>query len=201
MFALFAALLLYVSLNEGKRTFRYVLLAGSLLFFFIVALNLEGIFFERFFILGGNEALIERAGFVTISKRMLMDNPLGVGVGGFTRDMQDYSAEKIYPWVFQPVHNVFLLVANENGLPGALILALLLIYVFYGIVKIVAKKNETSDEKNFGQILLSVLGGMVIICFFDHYFYSIYQGQVLMVLFLALASLYLNRFELPRKKS
>jgi hypothetical protein len=200
-FALMAAFLLYVSLNEGKRTLRYVLLAVSMLVFFIVAMNLEGVFFQRFFVMGESDAMVERANYMAISKRMLFDNPWGVGIGGFTRSMQDYSTEKIAPWVFQPVHNVFLLVANETGFLGAILLAGLLVYMFYSLVKSVSKKNGNHEERNYGQILLSILGGIVIICFFDHYFYSIYQGQVLIVLFLALASSYLKRFELPRRKS
>ena len=200
-FALIAAFLLYVSLTEDKRVFKFVFLAASLLFFFLVALNLEGVFFQRFFQFGDTDAVIERANYLSISKRMLMASPLGVGLGGFTQSMQDYTGDKILPWVFQPVHNVFMLVGNETGLPGALVLTVLVVYIFYALVKLVSRKKNTIDDRNYGQILLALLGGVVVICFFDHYFYSIYQGQVMAAFLLGLISLYLKRFELPRRKS
>lgn len=201
VFAMMAAFLLYVSLNEGRRIMRFVLLAVSMMVFFIVAFNLEGVFFQRYFFLGGTEAVTERVGYMSIGKKMLFDNPLGVGLGGFTNVMQDYTDEKIAPWVYQPVHNVFLLSANETGIQGAAILLLLIVYVSYRLIKGISKKDEKGEERNFGQILLAVFGGIVIIAFFDHYFYSIYQGRVLLVIFLALASSYLKKFELPRRNS
>jgi len=198
-FALIVAFLLYVSLTEDKRVFKIVFLSASFLVFFLIFFNLEVIFFKRFFQLSGDDSLLERVNYLFISKRMFMEHPLGVGLGGFTVNMQNYADDKLLPWLFQPVHNVFALVGNEIGLLGAFLLLFLFVYIFYALLKCISNKKNTIAERNYGQILMSLLGGVIVICFFDHYFYSIYQGQVMSAFLLGLISIYLKRCALFEK--
>ncbi len=200
-FALVAALLLYMAVNEGKISLKYTILGFSLIVFFIVSFNLEGIFFQRFMFGGDVESGMERMQYFDISKRMLADNPLGVGMGGFTLYMQDYSVEKLEPWFFQPVHNVFLLAANELGLIGGACLILFIGAIFYLLVKNVMDKKIGQNEKGFGYAMIALLGGIITISLFDHYFFSIYQGQALFFICLALASIFLKKFPFPSRKS
>lgn len=200
-FALVAAFLLYVAVNERKVSLRYVILGFSLVAFFIVSFNLEGIFFQRFIFGGDVESGLERMQYFDISKNMLVAHPLGVGLGGFTFYMQNFSAGKLEPWIFQPVHNVFMLAANELGVFGALSVVFLVGAAFYYLVKNVMALKKEEEEKSFGYALIALLGGMVTIFMFDHYFFSIYQGQALFFIYFALASLYLKKLPLPRKKS
>ncbi len=200
-FALAAAFLLYIAINEGRRAIKYVILAFSLLLFFIVAFNLEGIFFQRFLFSGEDEAMLARSQYLEISRNMLTQHPLGVGLGQFTNHMQLYITDKLQPWLFQPVHNVFLLITNEIGLPGGLLFMVLTGYLFFMLVRSATRKKNADTDKQFGFVLLALLGGIVTIELFDHYFFTIYQGQVMLFLYLGLASLYLKKFALPRKKS
>ena len=49
---------------------------------------------------------------------MLYANPLGIGLSNFTLAMPDYTFIKLAPWEYQPVHNIYMLLANETGLIG-----------------------------------------------------------------------------------
>jgi O-antigen ligase len=199
-FALVAAFLIYISINEGKLALRYVLFAVCLLLFFIVALNLEGLFFQRF-IFSDTESGLERVQYMDISKNMFIEHPMGVGMGGFTSVMQSYTTEKLEPWIFQPVHNVFLLAANELGVIGGLLVLFLPVFIFYLLIKKVTRDDSDDREKQYGHILIALLAGIVTVALFDHYFFTIYAGQALFFIYLGLAGAYLKNPGLPRKKS
>lgn len=190
-FALVAAFLIYISINEGRLALRYVLLAFSVLLFFIVSLNLEGLFFQRF-LFSDTESGLARLQYMSISKGMFFEHPFGVGLGGFTEMMQNYTADKLEPWLFQPVHNVFLLAANELGLVGGILFLSIPGYLFYLLIRKVMGLAADSPEKQFGQILIAMLAGITTIALFDHYFITIYQGQALIFIYLGLATAYLK---------
>ena len=110
---------------------------------------------------------LERVRFLSISGKLFVDKPFGVGLGNFTEAMSQFSYYKLFPWNYQPVHNVFLLALNEIGFAG--LISLLLIFA-YGIY-------ETLKNKEY--ILFALLFVLTIISLFDHYLFSLYQGQFL----------------------
>jgi len=115
--------------------------------------------------------------------------------------MQNYTADKLSPWLFQPVHNVFLLAANELGVIGGLLLPAIPVFLFYLLIRKVTRGGEDEREKQFGHILIAMLAGIITVALFDHYFFTIYAGQVLIFLYLGLAGAYLKNPGLPRRKS
>lgn len=193
------AFLIYFSISNKKFPIQQILLWISVFLLIVVAFNLEEPVLSR--LLAGSEdtASVERMQYLQISKNMLSDNPLGVGLGHFTLVMQDYVATKLSPWSMQPVHNVYLLIASEAGLISAAIFLILLGYLFYFLL--VSFMRGSGDDKNFALIQLSILTIFLIIFLFDHYFYSFYQGQALFFIYLALSSSLTNRFLLPNRKS
>jgi hypothetical protein len=200
-FAVVAAFLIYIAVNENRTALKYIILGFSLLIFFIVAFNLEEIFFQRFLLGGDAEAGSMRLKYMDMSEHMIFDHPFGVGPGGFIPAMQNYSYIKLEPWVFQPAHNVFMMVANELGIIGFGIFTLLFGYIFFRLIKIVSVRLKEEEEKLFGYTLIALITGIMTISLFDHYFYTIYQGQALMFIFLALASSYIKNDAFPLKKS
>lgn len=110
---------------------------------------------------------LERVRFVSISGKLFWEYPFGVGLGNFTEAMSHFSFYKLFPWNYQPVHNVFLLALNEIGFAG--LISLLLIFA-YGIY-------ETLKSKEY--ILFALMFVLLIISLFDHYLFSLYQGQFL----------------------
>ncbi|MFC1733604.1 O-antigen ligase family protein [candidate division KSB1 bacterium] len=90
-------------------------------------------------------ALQERLSQNLISRDILQENYLGVGVNNFTLAIEEYSGceencgsncgpdcepRKFLPWEFQPVHNTYFLILNEVGIQGLIILALFLVALF-----------------------------------------------------------------------
>ena len=153
---------------------------------------------------------IERETYLIASFKEINDNPVtGVGMGQFVLVMGRYVPHGTYleNWQFQPVHNVFLLILSELGIIGLG----LFIWWTWKLLKLspflkgrikggFLYSNSTqksplnplfiNGEKQSvprGTLLLtiilkSVLIGFIFIMFFDHYFWDIQQGEVLLFL-------------------
>ncbi len=197
--ALGGAVLMYFAVSNKKLSLKIFAFWSVIFLFFIMIFNLESLFFNRF--LGGVDAAsLERIQYLSIGKNMLFDNPFGVGVGHFTLFMQDYSAFKLAPWLTQPVHNVYLLMANEAGLITVLIFLLLFGYIFWGLLKSTNESSVKSDRE-CAFLQLTVFTLIIILFLFDHYFYTSYQGQVFLFLYFALCSSLISKSLLPSRKS
>jgi len=127
-------------------------------------------------ILSTQETIQERLQYNAISIEMLVHEPQGVGFHQFTDRMQEFTTEKLQPWQFQPVHNIYLLMANEFGIIGVLLILTMLF------------KHLSREKSTF--IALIILG------LFDHYFLSLYPGIFLAALILGIS---LHPKELPMK--
>lgn len=104
---------------------------------------------------------------------MIVDHPwLGVGPGNFTIFERHHSTT-LKVWEMQPVHNLYLLVASEIGLVGLILFLLILVY--YGF---------NYPLSPFGYLLV----GFLFLGLFDHYFWTLVQGQILFWLAVSLAS-------------
>lgn len=125
---------------------------------------------------------LERVRFLSISGKLFLDKPFGVGLGNFTEAMSQFSYYKLFPWNYQPVHNVFLLALNEIGFAG--LISLLLIFS-YGIY-------ETLKSKEY--VLFALMFVLMIISLFDHYLFSLYQGQFLFWFVMAYVTKSRNQF-------
>ncbi|MEI7890541.1 MAG: O-antigen ligase family protein [bacterium] len=132
------------------------------------------------------DSLTERLIYLKISYESLLANPIiGVGAGQFVPSMAKYT--NLLTWQYQPVHNVFALIINEYG-----------IFIFIGFIFYLIKafKNEECSTWNrktdaIGKSLALIhlrgaLLSFLFIMFFDHYFWDIQQGQILLWLLLGL---------------
>jgi O-antigen ligase len=93
--------------------------------------------------------------------------------------MQNYFNEKLLSWQFQPIHSLFLLILIETGVVGFG----LWILFFMMLVRILFRKNVprgTQKERAVTTLIVSTSLFMVIVSFFDHYFWDIQQGQLLL---------------------
>ncbi|HRY36865.1 MAG TPA: O-antigen ligase family protein [Candidatus Magasanikbacteria bacterium] len=99
---------------------------------------------------------------------------LGVGPGNYVYAL--FSQKLILtPWIYQPVHNVYLLFLAEWGIIGALVILCLAFYFFREVFK---------NNKAILPLWIIVLTAF----FFDHYFYTTYSGMIILA-FLTSASL------------
>ena len=110
-----------------------------------------------------HESTTERFEYLKMSLYMIASEPIGVGLDQFTARMQEFTSSKLQPWQYQPVHNIYLLLANELGFWTLLIF-------LKGVQKLInsAKKHHRP-----------IIWGLLIIGLFDHYLISLYQGLIL----------------------
>lgn len=142
-----------------------------------------------------DKALTERSEYLKISANMIEKFPLfGTGVGNFTTRMQNFTDKKLAPWEHQPVHNVFALIASETGLIG---LSLFL----FGMALIIQtlyrenKKFSDRDSKENVYLLFLCIFVIIITMFFDHYWITLYQGQIGLVTLAAFVSISTKKME------
>ncbi|KKQ51709.1 MAG: hypothetical protein US70_C0014G0012 [Parcubacteria group bacterium GW2011_GWD2_38_11] len=139
------------------------------------------------------KSLRERMFYVNISIEAFTKKPFsGIGAGQFIPSMvNNYGLEA---WLYQPVHNVFLLILNEFGF----FLLFGFIYFLFKLFHMKQFKPEgdtdcsTWNNLKSNTILIYLKGillAFVFIMFFDHYFWDIQQGQIILwILFALLAS-------------
>lgn len=108
---------------------------------------------------------------------MVSSNPLfGAGLNNSIIQLHDFAAKFPGLYIFQPVHNVYLLILAETGVVG---------FAFFLLAFVVFLKQKSKMQPVFlySLIQLFTLG------LFDHYLFTLQQGQLLLVIFTAL---YLN---------
>ncbi|MBI2444043.1 MAG: O-antigen ligase family protein [Candidatus Magasanikbacteria bacterium] len=150
----------------------YPLLAKSLLYSFLLIIALllifPPLFSARFSAASRLEAksFTERRSQWAAAGQMITRSPLwGVGPGIYTA-AQYQQNPRLPAWQYQPVHNSYLLALAEVGLVGFLILILMIFY----FLKYIWRQNK---------FFLPVVAVVMLSAFFDHFWWSLYAGQML----------------------
>ena len=116
-------------------------------------------------------AILERLEGYKTALIMLKAHPWGLGFSHYTLFLDSISQGPLMPWEYQPVHNIFLLLLTEWGIPCFLIA---------GIIFMIFNH----------QLIRGFLFFLIILGLFDHYLISLEQGRLLLVLALGLYSLF-----------
>ena len=136
------------------------------------------------FLFSFDQSFDMRVFYFDISKLMFFNEPFtGIGLGNFTLHMQDFTLVKLAPWDYQPVHNAYMLLANEVGVVGSI--TFILTFILFAIYLIATLNKGSKSRKELGIVLLSVLAALFVIGLFDHYLVSLYHG--IMLLFIVFA--------------
>lgn len=124
------------------------------------------------------KSLSERAEYLRQAKILIARHPLlGVGLGNFGVAVSETITKKQISYYYQPVHNVFFLVASEIGLTGLLFFLLFLGWLFFGALKIVRDNS----------LPLALLGALLAMMMFDHWLWSLHFGVLFFWLVAGLA--------------
>ena len=155
-------------INRQKK--QFAAFALSLCVFGII---LAPYFFTRFSINPQEQAVDLRIFYTQNALASIRAHPLfGVGPGQFTSYQQAIiTHEKLPQWANQPVHNIYLLLASEAGLPALLFFLWFLYNLFL------------HSKKPF----IILCSSFLILGLFDHFFFSYQAGALLFWLTLALA--------------
>lgn len=181
-------------LSDGKKIIKLFLL-------FAVACLLSVIILfpyikARFFTISLEEQAVDlRIFYNKMAIEMIKEKPiLGIGIGNFVNYSQNYpayfraaskvlgisenapqpgSGQSLPDWIYQPAHNIYLLIASEIGILGVL--------AFLGFVAIVLL-DEIKKKSAFLLLTISFL----ILALLDHYFWTLQSGGIMFWLALAL---------------
>lgn len=120
----------------------------------------------------------------------------GVGPGNYTLELYQSDFEKSKAWDYQPVHNVFVLILAEAGILSFVFFILFLINIFreiyyfridqrLGLLEVFSqyKSNEIYYFYKLHYFwfigLTACFLAMIVIMFFDHYFWTQYFGLMM----------------------
>jgi len=129
---------------------------------------------SRFYISSGEQAVSLRSFYNETAFEIIREQPfLGTGIGNFVWNIRGMF--NLLPgWIHQPVHNIYLLIASETGLIG---LSVFLFFLFQLL------RRSFKAEKIF---LLVLVFSFLLLGFFDHFLWTLQQGQLIFWLVLGL---------------
>lgn len=95
---------------------------------------------------------------------------LGTGINNYIFTVHKNIDNSLNIWEYQPVHNVYLLIFIELGILGLILYIYLLLYCLY----------KAFSSNNLSKFILGLMILVIIIInFFDHYFYTYWSGLVI----------------------
>ncbi|MFH1564876.1 MAG: O-antigen ligase family protein [bacterium] len=127
-----------------------------------------------------SKSTTERLAYYKDSLELIKKNfILGVGAGNYTLAVHDLLDSSRQPsWVYQPVHNVFVLFFVEMGAVGFL----LFLYLLFKIVLIIKNGGSTSkmEVQPPREFIIYFLLLILFLGLFDHYLWTSYFGLMLL---------------------
>jgi len=123
-----------------------------------------------------------RSFYTQISFLIIQEHPwLGVGLGNFVWQVRQM-LDLLSAWVHQPVHNIYLLIGSEVGLIGLVIFLMFL----FTLIRQFREQREENIKQYY--LLLLLISTILIISCFDHFFWTLQQGQLMFWLVLGIIS-------------
>lgn len=139
-----------------------------------------------------DESVTQRETLLSASWQMISMHPLfGVGLYNFIPSLAPLEKPLSLSLYLQPVHNIYFLIASETGIPG--------LCIFIWLLYVIAEKLQ-SQEENIKKPLAIILSSILITGAFDHYWFTLQQGQLLFsfVIGLTLATFVARHQKNPR---
>ena len=132
-----------------------------------------------------NNTFADRYFFNIVSRETIARSPiLGSGPGTSVFQISPYldrggKTDQLAPWQYQPPHNIYILSTAEIGIIGFCMLLLVIVGSIRMSIKDIVSRETILDKKIFKICILSTLCGFLFIGFFDHYFWTLQQGQLI----------------------
>lgn len=127
------------------------------------------------------QAVADRLFYLEAADSMITSSPwLGVGIGNFVSSLRE-AYPHLPSWQFQPVHNLYILIASEIGFFGLAAFLFFLTMILRDTFKRIAGMFELRHL-----VILFLISSLLLLGLFDHYFWTIQQGRLLFWLALAL---------------
>lgn len=178
IFTLIISSIIYFLLSFRKNKKKIVFLFLILLFSFsLISFFAWPEILSRFNISSQEQSVGLRLFYAQISFLIIQEYPLtGIGLGNFVWEIR-MMLNLFYSWLHQPVHNIYLLIASETGLIGLFFFFMFL----YQLLRRFIKRKEF--------LLIALLFSFLFIGLFDHFFWTLQQGQLIFWILLSFASI------------
>ncbi len=174
VFTFFLFSFIFFILNFRKYT-------KQMLGIFLLLIVFSSIFFvlarpeilDRFSVSSKEQSVVLRGLYNDISSSIIQEYPLlGVGLGNFVMEMREMFY-LLLNWIHQPVHNVYLLIASEVGLIGLFVFLMFI----YQLLRQFRNNVIKRDEQHY--VLLLITFSIIFVSLFDHFFWTLQQGQLI----------------------
>ncbi|MDO8558183.1 MAG: O-antigen ligase family protein [bacterium] len=116
---------------------------------------------------------IRLEGIYWAAKMIDADKFFGVGPGQFVQNIERHTGALPEPWMYQPVHNAYLLIASEFGLFG------LLVFLFFigSVLRTWSQHRKGRDADTLWHtVTLALFASFLALGISDHYFFTLEQG-------------------------
>ena len=110
-------------------------------------------------------------------------NLFGIGLGDFTTWLAEQNPN-LPRHMYQPVHNIYLLIYSEIGILGFALFLLFIAALFYEFIK----KTKLKELKHYSFFLVTL--SILTIGLFDHFLLTLQQGRFVFWLVLTILSVY-----------
>lgn len=197
----FVFVAIFIGFSKDKQALKKL---GGLVLVMLVLFSFLGIIYRGPLLtrMSGQDRLEiksqqERTQYLNQAKDLIVNNWLtGVGLGNYTLALYNNDLSKFPSYTYQPVHNVYILVAAELGIFGFIVLILLIIEAFrriwtykideqisllkvFGLFKF-SDIHEFYRKKYFWFLgYTAILIAILVLMAFDHYFWTLYFGIML----------------------
>lgn len=164
--------------DEGSSFSKNRLWLALFVFFSLLLLTFSPFLKTRLcFSCQNDQSFSWRERYTQSAQKIIFQHPLaGIGLGNFTLLLPKTDPQLIsQPWEIQPVHNLFLLATAELGL---------LVLIFFLGIFWLTLISFWRNQNIFSLLFLFFL----FLGFFDHYFWTLAQGQLLFFLALAFSA-------------
>ncbi|MDX1607978.1 MAG: O-antigen ligase family protein [Candidatus Spechtbacterales bacterium] len=122
----------------------------------------------------GDTALSERAFYSNIARDAIKENPAGLGIGNYTLYMRS-KFWGLQETLYQPVHNLYLLVSSELGIAGGIVFISFLGYTLLASAVKLFKKPTLP-----ALLIVSIFVFVLVSGFFDHFYWTLQQGSLML---------------------
>ncbi len=190
--------LYFILLLKQKYEPEYEKPIGKIILIFLFIVFCSALFISlagaevssRFAISASEQAVGLRVFYNEMAFSVINEYPLlGIGQGNFVWEISQ-ALDSMSSWLYQPVHNIYLLIASETGLIG-LVAFLMFLFLILSQVRlrewIPGQARNDNLQKNAPYLgLVIVFFGFLFMGLFDHFFGTLQQGQLMFWLILGI---------------
>lgn len=131
--------------------------------------------------LGRSQAVSLRAFYIQTAWLLIKASPvLGIGQGNFVWTFANLGLFE--NWVYQPVHNIYFLIAAETGILGLFAF----FWFLFKIIRSVYLKRKENKDKTTLYCFLGIILFLLAIGLFDHFLWDLQQGQLILWIMLGI---------------